>query len=89
MSNFRVEDLERIIEATGVVPALNQIELHPRLQQAELRRFHERHGIVTEAWSPLGQGQYLEEPALVGSPEAPAARPPRWCSAGTCSWATW
>jgi 2,5-diketo-D-gluconate reductase A len=55
VSNFRVEDLDRIIDATGVVPAVNQIELHPRLQQLELRRFHEQHGIVTEAWSPLGK----------------------------------
>jgi 2,5-diketo-D-gluconate reductase A len=55
VSNFQVEHLERIIDATGVVPAVNQIELHPRLQQLELRRFHEEHGIATEAWSPLGR----------------------------------
>jgi len=55
VSNFQVEHLERIIDATGVVPAVNQIELHPRLQQLELRRFHDEHGIVTEAWSPLGR----------------------------------
>jgi 2,5-diketo-D-gluconate reductase A len=64
VSNFRIEDLERIIDATGVVPALNQIELHPRLQQAELRRFHEQHGILTEAWSPLGKAQYLDDPTI-------------------------
>ncbi len=64
VSNFRVEDLERIIEATGVVPAVNQIELHPRLQQLELRRFHDEHGIVTEAWSPLGKGQVLDDPTI-------------------------
>jgi diketogulonate reductase-like aldo/keto reductase len=47
-----------------VVPALNQIELHPRLQQAELRQVHERHGILTEAWSPLGKGELLDDPVI-------------------------
>lgn len=61
VSNFQVEHLERIIDETGVVPVLNQIELHPRLQQPELRSFHEEHRIVTEAWSPLGRGAALEE----------------------------
>lgn len=60
VSNFRVADLERIIGETGVVPVLNQIELHPRLQQAELRDFHARHGIVTQSWTPLGQGKSFE-----------------------------
>ena len=55
---------ERIIDATGVVPAVNQIELHPRLQQLELRRFHEEHGIKTEAWSPLGKAQVLDEETI-------------------------
>jgi 2,5-diketo-D-gluconate reductase A len=64
VSNFRVEDLERIIDATGVVPAVNQIELHPRLQQLELRRFHEEHGIATEPWSPLGKAQFLDDPTI-------------------------
>lgn len=57
VSNFRVDDLDRIIGETGVVPALNQIELHPRLQQGPLRAAHERHGIVTQSWTPLGQGR--------------------------------
>ncbi|MDR2000545.1 MAG: aldo/keto reductase [Zoogloeaceae bacterium] len=56
VSNFRAEDLERIIGETGVVPAVNQIELHPWLQQRALRELHARHGIVTESWSPLAQG---------------------------------
>ena len=65
VSNFTVENLEQIIEATGVVPAVNQIELHPRLAQPELRSFHGDHGIVTEAWSPLGRGgDLLREPTL-------------------------
>ena len=64
VSNFQVEHLERIIDATGVVPAVNQIELHPHLQQLELRRFHEQHGIATEAWSPLGKAQFLDDPTI-------------------------
>ena len=64
VSNFQIDHLERIIDATGVVPAVNQIELHPRLQQAELRRFHEEHGIATEAWSPLGKALFLDDPTI-------------------------
>ncbi len=65
VSNFTVENLERIIEATGVVPVLNQIELHPRLIQSELRRFHAEHEILTEAWSPIARGgDLLSEPVL-------------------------
>lgn len=64
VSNFMVDHLERIIDATGVVPAVNQIELHPRLQQRELREFHRRHGIATEAWSPLGRGRILTDPTV-------------------------
>lgn len=65
VSNFQPEHLERVIEATGEVPALNQVELHPWLQQAELRAFHQRHGIVTEAWSPLAKGgDLLADPVV-------------------------
>jgi 2,5-diketo-D-gluconate reductase A len=64
VSNFQVDHLQRIIEETGVVPAVNQIELHPRLQQAELRSFHAEHEIVTEDWSPLGRGRTLDEPVI-------------------------
>jgi 2,5-diketo-D-gluconate reductase A len=64
VSNFLVEHLERIIDATGTGPAVNQIELHPALQQAELREFDARHGIVTEAWSPLGKGRLLSDPVI-------------------------
>ncbi|MDR0274193.1 MAG: aldo/keto reductase [Burkholderiaceae bacterium] len=59
VSNFRAEDLERIIGETGVTPAVNQIELHPWLQQRALRAVHAKHGIVTQAWSPLAQGGAL------------------------------
>jgi 2,5-diketo-D-gluconate reductase A len=60
VSNFNVPHLERIIGETGVVPVLNQIELHPRLQQMALRDFHARYGIVTQSWTPLGQGRSFE-----------------------------
>ena len=59
VSNFLPDHLDRIIEATGVVPAVNQIELHPRFQQREARAYHEAKGIVTQSWSPLGQGGEL------------------------------
>ncbi|WP_030020492.1 aldo/keto reductase [Streptomyces monomycini] len=59
VSNFQPAHLERLMGETSVVPAVNQIELHPQLQQSELRAFHARHGIATEAWSPLGQGKDL------------------------------
>ncbi|QIP83695.1 aldo/keto reductase [Streptomyces sp. Tu 2975] len=66
VSNFRVEDLERLMGETSVVPAVNQVELHPQLQQSGLRDFHEKHGIATEAWSPLGQGKdLLQAPTVV------------------------
>jgi 2,5-diketo-D-gluconate reductase A len=64
VSNFEEEHLSKIISATGVIPSVNQIELHPYLQQDELSRINEQHGILTEAWSPLGQGQALEDAVL-------------------------
>jgi 2,5-diketo-D-gluconate reductase A len=64
VSNFRTADLERIIKESGVTPVLNQIELHPQFQQDELRLFHSKHNIATEAWSPLGQGKILEDATL-------------------------
>jgi 2,5-diketo-D-gluconate reductase A len=65
VSNFRVEDLERLEAETEVRPTVNQIELHPRLQQAELRAWHADHGVVTEAWSPLAQGELLDDETIV------------------------
>ncbi|MCX5108158.1 aldo/keto reductase [Streptomyces sp. NBC_00378] len=66
VSNFLPEHLERLLGETSVVPVINQIELHPQLQQAESRAFHAKHAIVTEAWSPLGQGKgLLEVPTVV------------------------
>ncbi|OAH15375.1 aldo/keto reductase [Streptomyces jeddahensis] len=65
-SNFLPEHLERLIDATSVIPAVNQIELHPHLQQRAAREYHAKQGIRTEAWSPLGQGKgLLEVPAIV------------------------
>ncbi|ARE73689.1 oxidoreductase [Streptomyces sp. Sge12] len=59
VSNFRPADLERIAAESGLVPAVNQVELHPLFPQAELRAVHAERGIATEAWSPLGQGKEL------------------------------
>jgi diketogulonate reductase-like aldo/keto reductase len=70
VSNFQPAHLERIIAETGVVPAVNQIELHPRLQQPFLRREHADHGIVTEAWSPLAKAQVLDDPVITGIAQA-------------------
>ncbi|MFJ9031915.1 aldo/keto reductase [Streptomyces sp. NPDC102274] len=64
VSNFQPAHLQRLLDETGIVPAVNQIELHPGLQQEELRDFHAQHGIATEAWSPLAQGALLQEEAL-------------------------
>ncbi|HEY6531643.1 MAG TPA: aldo/keto reductase, partial [Acidimicrobiales bacterium] len=64
VSNFEPEHLHRVMDATGVVPVLNQVELHPFLNQAELRLFHELHGIVTEAWGPLARGRVADDPVL-------------------------
>ncbi|NUP25203.1 MAG: aldo/keto reductase [Nocardia sp.] len=64
VSNFRIADLDRIIAETGETPSVNQIELHPRLAQRELREYHAEHAIATEAWSPLGQGALLDDPAI-------------------------
>jgi 2,5-diketo-D-gluconate reductase A len=66
VSNFLPEHLERLAAETSVVPAVNQIELHPQLQQTESRAYHAAHGIATEAWSPLGSGKgLLEVPTVV------------------------
>lgn len=65
VSNFQPEHLDRLMETAEVVPAVNQIELHPWLQQAELRKKHDALGIRTEAWSPLGRGQVLRDPVIL------------------------
>jgi 2,5-diketo-D-gluconate reductase A len=70
VSNFQPAHLRRLIDETGVTPVVNQVELHPFFQQAGLRREHEDLGIVTEAWSPLAQGQVLDDPVIAGITEA-------------------
>jgi 2,5-diketo-D-gluconate reductase A len=64
VSNFTAQQLERIVNETGVVPALNQVELHPLFQQLPLRETHRRYKIATEAWSPLGRGKSLNHPTI-------------------------
>jgi len=64
VSNFEPEHLRILVDGTGIVPAVNQIELHPRFQQKELAAYHTEKGISTESWSPLGQGTLLEDPTL-------------------------
>ncbi|NYT63751.1 aldo/keto reductase [Alcaligenaceae bacterium] len=63
--NFNIHHLQKLLDETGVLPVVNQIELHPHFQQAELRQFHAEQGIITEAWSPLGRGALWSEPTLV------------------------
>jgi diketogulonate reductase-like aldo/keto reductase len=64
VSNFMVQHLQRLSDETGVTPSVNQIELHPRFQQTELREFHAANGIATESWSPLGQGTLIADETL-------------------------
>jgi len=84
VSNFTIEMLGEVIDATGVVPAVHQIELHPYFPQSELRAFHAEHGIRTESWSPLGRsrGELLEEESVVALAEkygvAPSQLVLRW-----------
>ncbi len=61
VANFHVHHLERLMAETGTTPVVNQVELHPWLPQRDLRRYHDTHGIVTQAWSPLARGRMLTE----------------------------
>ncbi|WP_329418685.1 aldo/keto reductase [Streptomyces sp. NBC_01693] len=82
VSNFQPAHLRRLSEESSLVPAVNQIELHPGLQQSELRAVHAEYGIATEAWSPLAQGALLNEEAIVAVAErhgkTPAQAVLRW-----------
>ncbi|HEV2886039.1 MAG TPA: aldo/keto reductase [Jatrophihabitans sp.] len=70
VSNFQIPHLRRLFDESSVVPAINQIELHPLLPQAELRAFHAEHGILTEAWSPLARGgSVLTDPLITAIAE--------------------
>ncbi|HEY0929900.1 MAG TPA: aldo/keto reductase [Gemmatimonas sp.] len=83
VSNFLPEHLDRIIADSGVVPSVNQVELHPYLPQDEQRAYHAKHGIVTESWSPIARGkELLAEPVL----EAIATRVQRTVSQVVLRW---
>lgn len=75
VSNFSEEQIMRLIDETGELPIVNQVELHPYLQQAELRAFHAEHGILTQAWSPLGRGNVLTDPTIVQIADAHGVSP--------------
>ena len=82
VSNFQVAHLERLAAETDVVPAVNQIEAHPYVLNDEVRAYGQAHGILTEAWSPIAQGQVLDDPVVVEVAEAvgrtPAQAVLRW-----------
>ncbi len=84
VSNFTEEFIHRLVDSTGVIPSINQIELHPYFPQSELRAHHERAGIATVAWSPLGKrpaGLLAEEPVRAAARAhsvAPAQVIMRW-----------
>ncbi|MCF3961350.1 aldo/keto reductase [Streptomyces fuscigenes] len=69
VSNFQPAHLQRLLDSSATVPAVNQVELHPGLQQRAVREFGARHGIVTEAWSPLAQGALLAEDTVTAVAE--------------------
>ncbi|WP_225810793.1 aldo/keto reductase [Streptomyces spinosus] len=76
VSNFTPEHITRLEKETGVLPSVNQIELHPLFPQEELRAFHAEKGIATESWSPLGRGSdLLDDPAVVGVARAHGVTP--------------
>lgn len=75
VSNFMPEHLNRIIEATGVAPVVNQIELHPTFQQRDCAAFNTDHGIVTQSWSPLGQGETLKDERITAIADRLGATP--------------
>lgn len=75
VSNYQPEHLHRIVEATGVFPAVNQVELHPWLTQSELRSVHEQLGVTTESWSPLGRGRLLTDPVVIEIADAVGVSP--------------
>lgn len=64
VANFKEHHLQRLLDETGEMPAINQVELHPCFSQPELRQFHDEHGIITEAWSPLNRGRDLDRPVI-------------------------
>jgi len=74
--NFQIPHLRRLLDETGELPAINQVELHPYLQQQELREFHAANGILTEAWSPLASGgDVLADDTVAGIAEKHGVTP--------------
>jgi len=66
VSNFQPHHIERLVKEATIVPAVNQIEIHPYFTQDDVRAFDREHGIATEAWSPIAQGQVLDDPTIAG-----------------------
>ncbi len=75
VSNFQVDHLERLAAETDVVPAVNQIELHPYFANAEVRAYGHAHAIATEAWSPIAQGAVLDDPVITAIADAVGRSP--------------
>ncbi|UPW04711.1 aldo/keto reductase [Rhodococcus pyridinivorans] len=75
VSNFQPAHLQRLLDGSSLVPTINQIELHPGLQQSEVRAFHAEHGIATEAWSPLAQGAVLNDEEITSIAERTGKSP--------------
>jgi 2,5-diketo-D-gluconate reductase A len=82
VSNFQVEHLDRLASETDVVPAVNQIEVHPYLTNEKVRSYNAEHAIATEAWSPIAKGNVVDDPVIVGVAErvgrTPAQVTLRW-----------
>jgi 2,5-diketo-D-gluconate reductase A len=82
VSNFQPEHLQRLFDETGTVPAANQVEVHPYLTNETVRDFDTKHGIATEAWSPIAQGKVLDDKTIVDIAErvgkSPAQVTLRW-----------
>jgi 2,5-diketo-D-gluconate reductase A len=75
VSNFQPAHLDRIVDETGVVPVVNQVEVHPFLTNEDVRAANEKHGVATEAWSPIAQGAVLDDPTI-GEVAAAVGRTP-------------
>lgn len=75
VSNFQVDHLERLARETETVPAVNQIEVHPYFTNDAVRAYGREHGIATEAWSPIAQGQVLDDPTVTRIAEASGKSP--------------
>jgi 2,5-diketo-D-gluconate reductase A len=76
VSNFHPDHLRRLLDKSDVVPVINQVELHPYLQQSEVRKANEELGVLTEAWAPIARGgELLEDPVITGLADKHARTP--------------